>query len=89
MQGKHQQFFWPVSDGEVSPAYKRAINSGSYGTVEHAEEAWKHGIIRASGQAGETPGMLLIWLEFVRAIATQIIADFIMPFSVSGLVLTQ
>lgn len=33
--------------------------------------------------------MLLIWLEFVRAIATQIIADFIMPFSVSGLVLTQ
>lgn len=33
--------------------------------------------------------MLLIWLEFVHAIATQIIADFIMPFSVSGLVLTQ
>lgn len=49
----------------------------------------RRGNIRASGQAGETPGTQLIWLDFFHAIATQIIRDFIMSFSVSGLVLTQ
>lgn len=45
-------FFGLESVGEISTIYMAAINSGSFGTAEHSQKAWKLGIICAPGRVG-------------------------------------